>query len=105
MLIVLIVNLFIYRKIMGINKTITLGDTVLCDMCNKDYTDSDEKGGIQFQSKAVCPTCTPQIEESAQKYYETEFIKNRCPKGKSFAQWVREDLRNGEPGTITITSI
>ncbi len=33
-----------------------MGDRVVCDYCNADFTDSDESGGIYgFGSKAICP--------------------------------------------------
>jgi len=81
-----------------------LGDNVICDLCGKDFTNSDAVGGIEFVSKACCPDWTPTILKSAKKYNEESHIRSRCPKDKSFAQWVREDLRNGEPGWMTITS-
>ena len=81
-----------------------LGDSVLCDMCGTDYTKSDVKGGITFGSKAVCPLCTPKIIASAKVHGESGYIKSRCPEDKTFANWVREDLRNGKPGYMTITT-
>lgn len=69
------------------------GDTVLCDICNLDYTARPDSGGLLFQSKAVCPKCAPDFELSAQRCGELHFIRARCPMGKSFADWVREDLR------------
>ena len=73
---------------------------VVCDMCGKDYTNSDEQGGFLFSSKAVCPDCAPGIEESAKKYKEEKYIVARCPKGKSFRDWVVQDLRGDEPAFI-----
>jgi len=72
---------------------IDIGDRVVCDDCNKDYTDRQESGGILFQSKAICPNCTPKWKLSAEEYGEEHFIRAVCPPGKSFADWVREDLR------------
>ena len=69
------------------------GNVVLCDDCNEDFTDSDRSGGIQFMSRAICPDCAPKWELDARKHGETHHIKARCPEGKSFADWVREDLR------------
>jgi len=65
------------------------GNTVLCDFCNKDYTTSDESGGILFGSKATCPDCTPRILEGAKKYGEEHYINATCPAEMSFADWVR----------------
>lgn len=66
---------------------------VVCDGCNKDYTNSSQSGGIQFETKAFGPCCQESVERSAEQYKEEHFIKARCPEGKSFADWVREDLR------------
>ena len=87
------------------DKVTILGDIVICDTCGKDYTNSDEKGGIEFGSKAVCPKCTPGFLKSAKKFNEENHIKRRCPDDKSFAEWVRDDLRDGEPGWISVTSL
>ena len=80
--------------------TMDLGDTVLCDLCNKDYTDSDEQGGLIFLSNAVCPTCTPDIVANDEQYNETKHIKATCPSGKSFAAFVW-DYRGG-PAVVEI---
>jgi len=82
--------------------TTYLGDVVVCDLCNKDYTQSDEEGGCQFGSNAVCPDCMPKILESAKKYGELDHVKHYCPKGMPFRKFVTEILRNGEPGYISI---
>ena len=82
-------------------EVIDIGDTVVCDLCNTDFTASDESGGILFGSYAACPKCTPRLEADAQKYNEENNIVGRCPEGVSFADWVR-GLRGGN-NTITIT--
>lgn len=69
------------------------GNIVLCDSCNEDYTESEESGGILFRSYAYCPKCAKRAEKSAKKYGEEHYIRARCPSNKSFANWVREDLR------------
>ena len=63
------------------------GNVVVCDFCSEDYTDSDEQGGILYGSYAVCPTCAPKMKGRKGR------LKATCPEGKSFADWVREDLR------------
>lgn len=72
------------------------GNTVLCDYCNRDYTDSAEQGGFLFGSKAICPKCAPDAEASIRRYKEEGFIRGFCPKGVSFADWVRS-LREPKP--------
>lgn len=69
------------------------GNLVFCDDCGKDFTDSTESGGLMFGSKAVCPRCAPKWDANAVKFGEQSHIHGRCPAGKSFADWVRQDLR------------
>jgi hypothetical protein len=69
------------------------GRKVMCDDCGKDYTDLPDVGGLLFSSKACCPECAPRWEELAQQYDEEHAIRARCPKGMSFADWVRNVLR------------
>jgi len=68
---------------------ILVGDTVLCDDCDKDYTADPASGGLLFQSKAIGPCCSAKWQASAEHYGETGFIRDRCPGGVSFADWVR----------------
>lgn len=79
---------------------INIGDEVICDWCSDDFTDSDAKGGFLFQSKATCPTCAPGIEASAKKYGEERFIRERCPDGMTFKEFVLR-LRSGN-NSITV---
>lgn len=72
---------------------IDVGDKVYCDYCSGDCTDSKESGGLLFGSYAACPACAPSIEASAKLYDETNRIRARCPEGKPFADWVRQELR------------
>lgn len=69
------------------------GRLVICDLCSKDWTFRTESGGFLFLSKVVCPDCAPEFEQDVIREDETEFIRAYCPKGKSFADWVRQDLR------------
>jgi hypothetical protein len=85
----------------GTPASIPLGDTVLCDDCDGDYTASNLTGGILFQSKALGPCCAPKWEVQARKYGEERFIRGRCPEDVSFADWVR-GLR-GPDAAIVIT--
>ena len=73
---------------------IDFGDMVFCDICNKEYTNLSESGGILFGSNAYCPSCSPRLEIEARRYNETSYIKARCPKGMSFKDWVLQ-LRGG----------
>ena len=61
------------------------GDTVLCDLCNKDWTNSEVPGGFLFGSYAVCPDFTPRMRETVKEYQEEHYIRAECPPDKSFA--------------------
>jgi hypothetical protein len=64
------------------------GETVLCDLCNKDYTNSDECGGILFSGKAVCPDCVGDFMKSIVKYKEERFIKALAKPNETFRDFV-----------------
>lgn len=71
---------------------VDMGDFVVCDDCNADYTELPDKGGISFHGRAICPECQQRWIQSAEKYNEDgDIIYNDT--AKSFADWVREDLR------------
>jgi hypothetical protein len=82
-------------------EAIPVGRTVICDLCDADWTDRTEPGGVIFESKAVCPDCMPRFEKSVAKYKGERFIRGRCTPGMSFADWVRE-LR-GPDAAIKVT--
>lgn len=81
-------------------EVIDIGDAVVCDFCNADYTDSEESGGVLIGSFAVCPRCAPDALRSADKHGEP--VDAVCPPDKSFKEWVLE-LRGGD-NTIRITT-
>jgi hypothetical protein len=67
---------------------IDIGNKVICDYCDKDYTNSNETGGFLFGSYATCPECAPRIIENARKYGEENHIRAICPPELSFRDWV-----------------
>jgi len=67
---------------------IDVGDRVICDDCNEDYSNSEASGGLLFSSKAYCPKCAPRLEADAVKFGETKYIKARCAEGQSFRDFV-----------------
>lgn len=73
--------------------TIHPGRAVICDSCSRDYTNSDESGGMYFGGKAICTRCDPEWRKSATNHDELHLVEAVCPADKSFADWVREDLR------------
>lgn len=76
----------------------SIGDRVLCDLCDKDFTNSEESGGFQFQSKAICPDCEVDFLDRIRLFNETHLIGKFCPENMPFADWVRNVIRDGEPG-------
>ena len=40
-------------------EAIPVGRTVVCDICDQDWTDRPESGGFLFVSKAYCPDEAP----------------------------------------------
>lgn len=64
------------------------GNMVVCDFCNKDWTDSKQSGGMLFSSYAVCPDCEAEQRKSIKSYNEEHLITN-CPQGTSFADFIR----------------
>ncbi len=51
---------------MHIEWMVDIGDTVVCDFCNGEFTDSDKTGGVMIGSYAICPDCvTPALTRDA----------------------------------------
>lgn len=83
-------------------QAVDIGNTVICDICDADYTNSEQSGGVYgLGSKAICPDCEPRIMESAKRHNEEWAIKAHCPAGMSFADWVRNILREGNNAVTT----
>ncbi len=77
-----------------INLTQDIGDMVICDLCSKDYTFSDEPGGFVFGSNGVCPKCAPPMMEDIKAHNEEQYIRAVCPEGMSHRQFIL-DYRKG----------
>lgn len=75
---------------------IDIGDMVLCDYCNADYTESEACGGGIVDSYAVCPQCIRKV------YRKGETPDVICPEGMTFKEFVLT-LRNGD-NSIVIAS-
>lgn len=82
--------------------TIEMGDRVICDQCGEEWTGRPESGGILFGSKAVCPSCTPELERAIARDHEEQHVRARYPAGVPFATWVLR-LRGGD-NTIRVLS-
>ena len=83
--------------------TIDIGDTVLCDGCNKNWTGSDESSGFIFGSYAYGPCCAERMMETIKKYDEEKYIRAACRDGESFWQFVLR-YRKGD-NTVKITTL
>lgn len=84
-------------------KTISLGDSVLCDLCNKSYDENNiQEGGFQFLSKAVCPDCEKNFMNTIIRNNEQSYIRCVAPRGMTFRKFVIDILRGGKPGEIVI---
>ena len=80
------------RGLMKLLTVIEIGNTVLCDFCNTEYTDSDATGGCLIGSYAVCPKCTPRLNKK-----EVDIF---CPPEMQFRHFVLK-VRGGD-NTIKI---
>lgn len=85
---------------------IDIGRAVVCDSCDRDYTESREQGGMIVGSYGYGPCCAPRHKESLRQYGELHFIVAECPAGQSYADFIRA-YRNRSPGgnTVSITPI
>lgn len=72
---------------------INIGDTVVCDFCNEDYTESLVAGGLIVGGYAVCPKC-----ERPSMLADADYV---CRPGESFKNFV---LRTREHSTIGMCS-
>lgn len=70
-----------------------IGDTVVCDWCNMEFTNSVATGGGVVGSEAVCPYCWGMVLKNA------DGVK-RCPRTMTFKEFVMKE-RNGN-NRITI---
>lgn len=81
-------------KLKKIIQEIDLGNKVFCDVCNGDFTNSDEQGGFVFGSKGYCPKCAKERLPAIKGYSEENYIKAFCPENMSFKDFILK-YRNG----------
>lgn len=73
---------------------VDVGDQVICDICDKDWTDSPVSGGYLFGSYGVCPDCaTGDFNKNVERHKEQNHIRAYCPADMSHANWIREVVR------------
>lgn len=71
-------------------KAVPIGDVVVCDVCDLDFTSSEQSGGFIFGSYAYCSACAAKALPDIKSYGEDRLIRACCPPGQSFADFVRE---------------
>lgn len=81
---------------------IDIGGTVVCDSCDKDFTDSAESGGFVFGSYGYGPCCAPRMMKSIKEEGEERYIRATCPDGVSYADFIRK-YRGPEGNKISVT--
>ena len=86
----------------GENTVIPLGRLVVCDSCDADLTDDPRSGGFLFGSYGYGPCCAEKQLASIQGYGEEDSIRGWCPPGMSFADWIRDVVREPD-AAIMIT--
>lgn len=79
-----------------------IGNSVVCDCCNKDYTNSTAEGGFIFESKGVCPECSKDFMSNAIKYGEQHFIRDEAVLGETFRDFIIRS--RGGNNTVKITT-
>lgn len=79
-----------YAEAAATGKKVPLGDIVVCDICDKDYTNSDASGGFIFGSYGYCPSCAEKGLNTIKRYNEEHYIRAFCPMDTSFADFVRK---------------
>lgn len=91
-----------WEKTEATGERIYIGDIVVCDHCNEDYTESEESGGFIFGSYATCPKCADRFMATIKECGEQQYIVATCAAGQSFADFVRE--YRGDNNYIQVTS-
>ena len=84
-------------------EVIDIGNTVVCDICNEDYTNSDESGGFLFGSYGYCPKCAVEGIKTIRECNEEKYISVWCPESLSFKDFIL-GIRGGN-NTIRIQTL
>ena len=92
-----------WKKAEESGEKIPIGNIVVCDQCDIDYTSRDDRGGIILGSNAFCPSCTPKMLADVARHREEHYIRARCQADQSFADFVRE--YRGPEAYVRITKV
>lgn len=82
---------------------IPVGDNVVCDICNEDFTTRTDPGGFVFGSYAYCPFCAREKLPAIRSYEEEHRIKEWAKPGEAFADFVRR--YRGPDSSIKVTRL
>lgn len=83
-------------------EAVPIGEQVVCDICNRDLTNSAESGGFIFGSNGYCPACAGKAMPDIRRYNEEHHVRARCPAGQSFADFIR--AYRGPNAVIKVTA-
>ena len=72
-----------------------VGDVVLCDLCGKEWSNSEQSGGFVLSATGVCPDCEEKVMADVVKYKEEFAITSKCPPGMSHVEFIQR-FRAGE---------
>ena len=81
------------KDIFGLENVVVVGvgspaTLVLCDLCNADYSTSDESGGFVLSSYGVCPKCEDQVFADCAELEEYDAIVAVCREGESHRDFI-----------------
>src|SRR5258708_26157551 len=79
-----------WKKAEESGEKIPIGNIVVCDQCDIDYTSRDDRGGIILGSNAFSPSCTPKMLAAVARHREEHYIRARRHAHQSFADFVRQ---------------
>jgi hypothetical protein len=80
-----------------------IGEHVECDLCSKNFTNSDAIGGFLFESKGVCPDCSEKFLKSVKEYGEEQYIKEYAKPDETFKDFILR-IRDGN-NMVTFTTL
>ena len=75
---------------------VDMGDVVVCDDCNRNWTDSDRSGGAVVSGQALCPKCFRRCKSRLKGVPAADL--SICPPNVSFADHVRQFRLTTESG-------
>jgi len=74
------------KKVFVVN--LNVGDSVICDNCNADFSHRTESGGFLIGSRGWCPDCEAESRALLRRYNEEHLITATCPSDMSHRDWI-----------------